>query len=240
MVETEGHMQVGDGRSAIVMELSSELGRAVALRLLGLGWKVAGFSSDPEVLAELAFEGAERFVGFRHGLAGAPRRAHMLSKLRAELSSAQLLVNNLRDRAGDEPTCAWSARDELVEVVLSILAKSSAPMLINLGSLRAAHEAPSPFRGDFVRMAEALERRLAPHGVRVANLGSHSLERPSVDELTAAIEWLLQCPKTVHVGELAVTGRRASAPKTHLRLLPSLHAEDFDSRAGERRREPAG
>lgn len=231
-------MQVGDGRSAIVTEVSSQIGRAVALSLLRLGWKVAGFGADPEVLAELSFEGGDQFVGFRYDLAIPSRRARLLAKLRAELPSAELLINNLRDTTGDEPISAWSARAELVEAVLPILATSSAPMLINVQPLRAPNEAPSPFRTAFVRMGEVLERELEPRGIRVTNLGPASLEHPSVDQLVSCIEWLVLAPKNVRVAELAVTqNRRPSAPEPHLRLLPGLHVEGVDS---GQRREPTG
>ena len=228
-------MLVGDGRSAIVTEVSSEIGRAVTLGLLRQGWKVAGFGADPEVLAELSFEGGDRFVGFRYDLASPTRRAGLLAELRAALPSAELLINNLRDMTGDEPISAWSARSELVEAVLPILATSPAPMLINVQPLRAPHEAPSPFRTAFVRMGEVLERELAPRGIRVTNLGPASFEHPSVDQLVSCIEWLVQGPKDVHIGELVVTqGRCASAPKPHLRLLPSLPSQGLDSAGGQR------
>lgn len=218
---------------AIVTDLCSDIGFAIATRLLARGWIVGGIGSDVERLAELAFEGGRNFFGLDDLLPGPLQRTQLL----ANFPRTDLLIN-VACASSPRRGSSWStAREselvaclELAHALTPSLQRTSSPTLINVSctacppSSVAGIANYARFKTALERAADALRIELAPHGIRVINIATAlpdgRLGGVSAHDIADTIEWMTLRPAHAHVNDISLfTPVSSPAPAPRARVI---------------------
>jgi NAD(P)-dependent dehydrogenase (short-subunit alcohol dehydrogenase family) len=233
------------GQHCVVTGVTSGIGRATALALLGAGATVTGLGRSEEKLAALREQAGSHFDFFVADLAVASDRERVCEALVADARKIDVFVSNAGEAAYASPLAIASAHFrqlfelnvcaplELCQALLPLMPTSG--HIVQLSSVAAKFLPNSKFgpygvtKAAVTGLIDALRLELAPRGLRVTSIVPGLVDTPiydaveGFDELRRKLDeqvpqWLV--PEDVAETILWVLSRPTNVVVTELTVMP--------------------